>query len=370
MSKKRRMANIELLRILAMAMVIMLHYLGKGDLLPSLAGPLGVNGYLAWILETLSIVAVNVYVLISGYFLAQGQIRCTRLVSLICQVLFYSLLIPVLLLAAGLLKMEDLTIYTLLQYVFPLQMEHYWFATMYVLTYLLSPFIRIAVQQMKQKQLLLTIALIMVFVSVAKTVLPVRLSVDAFGYDVIWFVCVFLCAAYIRKYGINWFTNARRGFGCYLLGCAGMFAVILVNRFIYLKFDMLGDVLSVSHHYNHLINIFAAIGLFYGFYHWKLPEGKVADLIVKAAPYTFGVYLLHEHIDIRYLWQQWLGATTQVSPVVFVLQAVGSVVCVLVIGLAIDWLRGKIFAAVAALLAGTKLAGLLKKADAVLSAEE
>ena len=36
MSDKKRMANLELLRCLAMMMVIVLHYLGKGGLLPEL----------------------------------------------------------------------------------------------------------------------------------------------------------------------------------------------------------------------------------------------------------------------------------------------------------------------------------------------
>ena len=68
---KKRMANIELLRILAMMMVVSLHFLAKGELLPSLTGPLNGQGYLAWFLESFSIMAVDVYVLISGYFLVE-----------------------------------------------------------------------------------------------------------------------------------------------------------------------------------------------------------------------------------------------------------------------------------------------------------
>ena len=42
--KKKRMANMELLRILAMIMVVMLHYLSKGGLLPNMTDNLGTNG--------------------------------------------------------------------------------------------------------------------------------------------------------------------------------------------------------------------------------------------------------------------------------------------------------------------------------------
>ena len=66
---KKRQLNYELLRILAMLMIVCLHYLSKGGLLgdPSRAD-MTATGYTAWLVEALCLVAVNVYVLISGYF--------------------------------------------------------------------------------------------------------------------------------------------------------------------------------------------------------------------------------------------------------------------------------------------------------------
>ena len=64
---QKRMANLELLRCAAMMMVIVLHYLGKGNLLADLtARSLGAGQTAAWLLESFCIVAVNVYMLISG----------------------------------------------------------------------------------------------------------------------------------------------------------------------------------------------------------------------------------------------------------------------------------------------------------------
>ena len=61
-----RQTGIELLRIVTMLMIIGLHYLLFG-------GPLfhakGLNQKLAWFIEAFFFVAVNCYVLISGYFL-------------------------------------------------------------------------------------------------------------------------------------------------------------------------------------------------------------------------------------------------------------------------------------------------------------
>ena len=65
MQKKERMANLEVLRCVAMMMVVVLHYLGKGGLLPDLTAPLSVQDMVAWLLEAFCIVAVNVYMTVS-----------------------------------------------------------------------------------------------------------------------------------------------------------------------------------------------------------------------------------------------------------------------------------------------------------------
>ena len=111
---KKRMANMEALRLAAMMMVVSLHYLGKGELLADLTGSLLPVDHAAWILESFSIVAVNAYVLLSGYFLVETAFRVKRLLSLILQILFYSCLIPVILIFAGKLPLSELTLYDIL----------------------------------------------------------------------------------------------------------------------------------------------------------------------------------------------------------------------------------------------------------------
>ena len=67
--KKERQLNYELLRIIAMLMIVSLHYLGKGGLLGNPARQdMTAAGYTAWLAEAFCLVPVNVYVLISGYF--------------------------------------------------------------------------------------------------------------------------------------------------------------------------------------------------------------------------------------------------------------------------------------------------------------
>ncbi|MBQ7774910.1 MAG: acyltransferase family protein [Lachnospiraceae bacterium] len=342
---KKRVVSIELLRILAMMMVVMLHYLGKGQLLPALTGEMSLNGYVAWGLESLSIVAVNVYMLISGYFLVNSQFKPGRLVELLCQTLFYSILVSVVLMAAGIISVDSLTVNRILEMIFPVQMEHYWFISAYVIMYLFSPILSVAVKHMEQKQLRNTILGLLLFFGLSKSILPVELAMDNFGYDGLWFMCVFLVAAYIRLYGIPFFAKGKgRAFACYLVGCAGIYVITFVVRAFYLKTGSLDHFVQTAYDYNHVVNLFAAVSLFYVFLNMELStEGKLAKVVYAVAPYSLGVYLLHEQLEVRYLWPTWLGATLEGNVVLLVLRCLLAVVTVYVVGTLVDALRSVLF---------------------------
>lgn len=368
--EKKRMANIELLRIVAMMMVVVLHYLGKGKLLPELTGTMDATGYVAWGLEALSIVAVNTYMLISGYFLVESKFKCSRVLGLVFQGLFYSLLVPVCLVLFGVLEPGNITLYQLLYYVFPTQMEHYWFLTAYVVMYLFSPLLSLAVHHMDKRQHQVVLGGLLVLVSLGKSVLPVRLEMDEFGYDAVWFMCVYLTAAYIRLYGIPFFKNGKRSFLMYLLGCAGIFGITVGLHALYLKFELFEYFLKAAYDYNHIVNLFAAVALFYAFMFVRIPEGKISRLICKIAPHTFGVYLLHEQVEIRYLWQVWLGAGKINNPLALAGSTLLAVLCVFGVGILADMIRTMIFKVLGKVLGKTGLPGVIDKIDAVFDKTE
>ena len=75
MEKTARNSNIELLRIILMFMVILLHFNNSemgGAFNYAENKPL--NSFILYFLESLSICAVNCFMIISGYFLAYNKI--------------------------------------------------------------------------------------------------------------------------------------------------------------------------------------------------------------------------------------------------------------------------------------------------------
>lgn len=354
----KRQAGFELLRIVAMLMIISLHYLVKGGVavpFPFAAkeNPVGV---LAWLIEAFCIVAVNCYVLLSGYFLTESGWKPGRIGTLVGQVLFYSVLIPVFLLAIGASAVSQAGVYDWLGFVFPFGMEHYWFATAYLLMYLFAPFLAAGMETMSRRKLETVIVLLLAFFSLEKTILPVCLVTDRYGYDFGWFLCLFLVAGYIRKYGIKWLEKQSHAVAGYVAFCLWIWILALFSNtlgaggrsaFIYYA-DML-------YSYNHLLCLAGSVSLFYVFKNMRVREGRFADGVRRFAPCTFGVYLLHEHELVRYEWMKWLGVEKVAESFLFVPHMILCVLAVYVAGTAVDFVRIWVFARVkAAVFGGTR----------------
>ena len=68
-------------------------------------------------------------------------------------------------------------------------------------------------------------------------------------------------------------------------------------------------------------------------------QGKIGNVAVKIAPYTLGVYLLHENLGVRYAWQKWIGVERIDGVLPLVLWTVIAVVVVFVLGILVDFVR-------------------------------
>ena len=212
-SGKKRQLNYELLRILAMLMIVSLHYLSKGGLLGDPArADMTATGYAAWLVEALCLVAVNVYVLISGYFGVDSLGSQTvgkkltfwevmrKPLKIWKQVFFYSMLFGC---GAIVLGLQAFDPYRFFSYCFPIVTEHYWFATSYVFLCLMMPFLNAGISCLDQKELRYLLLGFLLIFSVAKTVIPMQLPWDKYGYDSLWFVVLYLTGAYLRRYELS-----------------------------------------------------------------------------------------------------------------------------------------------------------------------
>ncbi|MBP5282209.1 MAG: acyltransferase [Lachnospiraceae bacterium] len=346
---KKRNANIELLRILSMLMVTMLHALGKSELLVPLGSYASGNAWIAWILEALSIVAVNIFMLISGYFLIHSEFKWKRLVEILAQVLFYTVGTFLVFHVLGQTIEFELTIHSLLSYFLPIHMDVYWFITAYVVIYALSPLLSAGVKALSEKQLRGVILLMLVYECVIKSVLPFVLETDSKGYSVLWYLIMFLVGAYFKLYGIPFVDTVGRGMAAYFGGCALVVAEVFVLSRISEHTGRLTEIGRISTHYNHLFVVVASIGIFSAFLNRNPMKDGASKVICAISPYALGVYLFQESLTMRYRWQEWfrLDDAMEASVIVFLLRVFGSVIVMFVLGILVDVIRSLIFRGVA-----------------------
>ena len=343
MKGKARQANIELLRIVAMLMVVVLHYLVKGQAAVSLVDNTDVVNVVLWLVKALCIVTINVYVLISGYFLGEAKWRISRLVNLWLQTLCYSIGVPVVCLVLGVGEVEQWGLYDWINVLLPVQMEHYWFVTAYVIMYLFVPVLSAGVKHMTKKQHQLVIAGLLLVFSIPKTVIPIYIPIDQYGYDFGWFLCLFMIAAYIRLYDISFFNKKTKALLVYFAAVCGIWGISVVCGILSRKGLPLAYMMDMAYCYNHILVLIAAVALFYLFKLIRIPQGKLATVICKISSYTLGVYLLHENLAVRTKWQFWAGIENVRNGWEIFPHMIVTVLAVFAAGIAVDFVRECIF---------------------------
>lgn len=344
---RRREANFELLRIVAMLMIITLHYLDKGGILGDPQEESStIVGNLAWALEAFCVSSVNVYVLISAYFLVETKYRPGKVVSLWGQCFFYSVTIAVIGILCGLTATGDWDVYRLLPCVFPVVGEHYWFVTAYLIMFLFAPLMNDALHRIEKTVLRNGILVLLTMFSLAPSVLPVKLPIDRMGYDALWFLCLYLIGAYIRLHGQS-VCKGKKAMAGYILCSLCIFASYLGTHELYRQTGKLGEFINRQYHYNSILCLFASVCLFQWFCGWHFREGKVSRVICEVAAVSFGVYLIHEHLLIRYMWPQWLGVSGFARSPVFLLYWPIAVCIVYLVCGVVEYGRQKLFLAIA-----------------------
>ena len=337
--RSERQANFELLRIIAMFMIIALHYLNKGNVIAPYTDDQSAVNYAAHLIEAFCIVAVNCYVLISGYFLVEADWKANHAGIIVAQVLFYCILIPVILICTGQLRLHDLSVYDWLTYLLPIETEHYWFATAYLVMYMLAPLLAAGVRAVGRRTLRVVIGLLLLYFCIWKSLIPTTIATDHYGYDFGWFICLFLIAAYIRLYGLT-FLNQKWGAALfYTVMCLCIFILTIVSSVLSQTKEVFAYYIGMPTTYNHILCLLGAIGLFMLFKNMRAWEGKIAEIIKRLSRYTFGVYLLHEHALVRYQWMQWLGVDRVQGSFLFVPHMIVCILIVYVLGTIIDCIR-------------------------------
>lgn len=226
--KPARQSNIELLRILTMCGVVLLHYNGGVGNALELVQPNTVNHWILMIVEAVCICAVNVFMLISGYFGCKSQRRDPiRMLELLVQVVAFQVAVYL----PGALLGGSFSLGGLARNLIPTN----YFVVLYIVVYLLGPYVNLLLERLDETQLHRLVLLCLVLFSVLPTatdlmeavtgktfagINPVGLHGDGNGYTAVNFLMMYLLGAYLRLTP----SDKRRPLSLLLTGlvCAGL----------------------------------------------------------------------------------------------------------------------------------------------------
>ncbi len=296
--KMGRNVGVDILRIIMMMGIVTLHFLGHGGLLERASTD---GGYYAllWLFRGLACMSVNCFVLITGYFQSKGTFKLQKLIILLAQIVFWSLITYGISVASG---TTVFSVKDLIKAFFPFFFGGYWFATVYVVLYALSPFVNKGLSVLNQRQhatLTIVLAFILTF-----PFLNGVLGVES-GYGLLWFVALYIIGAYLRKYGAPRFMNTAVCVALYIVSVLVLWAPQLINL------PGVSIVKLFVGGYSSIPNLLAAISCFIIFSRIRV-NNTLAKIVAFVSPLTFGVYLIHDSEFFRATLWGWVN--TLVAP--------------------------------------------------------
>lgn len=325
--KTPRNSAVELLRILAMLMIVLSHacYHGGYD---SVYAADSINrlftqfGYLGNL-------GVAVFVMISGYFQCRMEFRSRSLNKILSQVWFYSV---ALYLVCHFGFGEELP---LSQVLLPTMFETYWFVTAYVVLLLLSPFLNRMIHNLTKGQLNALIGIMMLLWVAVPTVTKQTM----YGGALQQFVLFYCIGAWLRLYPEGKLETPNCRWALAILPMAALYGLTVVLAYCE-RFTP--EVFGASQRFydrNSLFIVAAATGLMAIAAYARPFSNRFVNAVSGC---TFGVYLIHDHPLVReLLWKNWLNWQDYFTSGSFILRILLSVVTVYALCTGIEWLRQK-----------------------------
>jgi len=322
-----RKSNFDLLRIVAMIMVITIHYVGWGGSANNTK--IGeANFFIAGILAVLSQVGVNCFYLISGYFLKEGQnINWKKGVCFWGQILFYSVTVPIILALLGYIKLD---LITTIKTFLPIITNQYWFASIFIVVILISPLLSLMTNKLTNKQLRNLLIVVFFIDSIQPMFFHNAIGED--GYGLVHAIFMILIGNYIRKVDFS-IKNKWIGLLIYFSGI-GLGSVINIGWLVYF-----GERNKIILDYNSPFVIISSIYLFVFFKQLNFKNVFVS----KIAPYIFAVYLVNDNNYMRNIvYKDILKCDMFYHSEYFIIHYIVSVFLFMVIGISIDFMRKRL----------------------------
>ena len=336
--------GIDLLRIISMLMVPIVHVIGQGGILGT-AVPFSIQYESAWMLMSFVLVAVNCFILITGYVYYGKETKYYRLATLWIEVLFYSILILLLFyfMFPTEFGFEDVWKNIIPTFYTKGQFSRYWFFTAYVGMFLISPFVNIALKHFDKKQDLAAFLSLFIIFSLLPTILNQDMAFNLNeGYSVLWFVVLYYTGGLLHKYEIFKKLKSNKWLLIYIVCSLISWSIIYILESLGLIETGFG--LYSFNCYLSPLYFIGGIALFCVFKNIKITKSFSISMIKFFAPVCFGVYLIHDNMIVdKYVLAKKFAFLANMDPISMIIGIILVGVGIFVACSLIDWIRELLF---------------------------
>ena len=340
-----RNSGIDLLRSIAMFMVVVLHVLNYGVEYESLP-PFSINWGIAWFLEGASIVAVNIYAAISGYVLVDKKWKISRIINLWQEVFFYSVLSILILLV---FTPNSIGVEDIIKAFFPICSQQFWYFTAYFGMFWFIPILNWIINTLefnKFQRLIWSLLIVFGFLPWISEVLGASSFGVQGGYTSLWLTILYMIGAGIKKYGFQIFSINKQDFSKKWFGGMALLCIVLIFlskvALSTITMSIFGKEILTGHFYSYLspLVVMESVYLLCFFSKLKIKNYKFWANLSKI---TFGVYLFHQTgAFYKFVWN-YFAKYRDTSALLFVGVVLGGALLIFVVCSFIEKIRCKLF---------------------------
>ena len=343
---KERESSIDLLKIIAMFMVIGVNLFGYGGLMKSVSESGIVVQGIAEVFNIFFRSAVNIFIIITGFFTVNHKFDIKKSYKKVLKtyliILFYCVVLSVITFLLGesfwfIGNTQFSAKYIIIRAFLPLSSQYWYFLTDYVLLLLICPFANITLQYLNKKQYQVLLLVLGLILSVWLSLSKMFLYVSDYGYEGILagknlfsFIYLYIIGGYIS---LHTKSKEKPNFVYLLLSISSVLLNFLLN-------ETLGDIASYKNVVYQYANPFVILCAVFMFMFFKDLHFK-SKVITVFASTTIGVYAISEFKFIReWLWNVFsFEKLTMTTP----LKVIAVILIVFVCCSVIELLRQQLF---------------------------
>ena len=304
-NKNVRKSNIELLRIVGMLMIISHHYVVNSGIMNAFQiGNTSINYIFLNLWGMWGKTGINIFILISGYFMCKASLTIKRYCKVLLEYLFYHFVIYFIMLVTGYETIGLKRLFNLLFDIFRHSNGSGCFTSSFLIFYLFIPFINKFIQSITRDDMR-KVVLLLLFVFTIQSTLFVNYYI--FG-EVFWFIAVYIIGAYLSMYPLEWSCSLKVSVRLLIASLILAYASVILMILIGAKIHKVDPMFFVSDA-NKLGAVLVSVMMFLTFKNLNVNYSKAINMIAKT---TFGVLMIHANSDAwrQFMWVDLLHANT------------------------------------------------------------